>query len=179
MQQCATDIDAYLKANVLLPCGMHSSTCAASRSLDQHATRRHDQMGRPLPSGRPSAPAVSRYAAMGGLKTTALDYAAFLIELLEARAAPSFRLAGTTRQEMLRPHVQVDSRKWWALGWEINDTPHGRLIQHQGGQAGVQAFTAASMERRSGYIILTNSDNGWKVFSDKRFVTLANSILLE
>jgi CubicO group peptidase (beta-lactamase class C family) len=147
MQQCATNIDAYLKANVLLPCGMHSSTYAASSPLDQHATRRHDQMGRPLSSGQPSAPAVSRYAAMGGLQTTALDYAAFLSELLQARAAPSFRLTGTARQEMLRPHVQVDGPKWWALGWEIHETPHGRLIQHQGGQAGVQAFTAASLER--------------------------------
>lgn len=178
MRQCATDIDAYLRANVLLPCGMNASTYVGSSLLERHATRRHDSMGRPLPPGQPSAIDAGRYAAMGLLHTTALEYAAFLIELLEARAAPSFRLAGPTRQEMFRPHIHVEGAKWWALGWEINETPGGRLIQHQGGSAGVQAFTAASVERRSGYVILTNSDNGWKVFYDERFVALANDILL-
>jgi hypothetical protein len=64
------------------------------------------------------------------------------------------------------------------LGWEINETPGGTLIQHQGGQAGVQAFTAASLERRAGYVILTNSDNGSRIFYDERFVSLVSSLLL-
>ena len=44
--------------------------------------------------------AAGRYAAMGGLRTTALDYAAFLSEVLEPRTAPPFRqarLAGCAR----------------------------------------------------------------------------------
>lgn len=130
------------------------------------------------PLGQSSAIDAGRYAAMGGLRTTALDYAAFLSEVLEPRAAPSFRLAVPMRQEMLRPQVHVEGARSWALGWEINDTPAGRLVQHQGGQAGAQAFTAASLERRAGYVILTNSDNGWKVFYDERFVALVNDILL-
>jgi len=135
-------------------------------------------MGRPLPSGQSSAIDAGRYAAMGGLSTTALDYAAFLSEVLEPRTAPPFRLAVTTRQEMLVPQIHVEGPKSWALGWEINETAGGPLFQHQGGQAGAQTFTAASLRRRSGYVILTNSDNGWKVFYDKRFVALANEILL-
>jgi len=135
-------------------------------------------MGRPLPQGKSSAIDAGRYAAMGGLRTTALDYAAFLSEILEPRTAPPFRLAVPTRQEMLRPQVHEEGPKSWALGWEINVTSGGRLFQHQGGQAGAQAFTAASLERRSGYVILTNSDNGWKVFYDERFVRLVNEILL-
>lgn len=49
--------------------------------------------------------------------------------------------------------------------------------QHQGGQRGVQAFTAASVERASGYVILTNSDNGSKIFYDDRFRDAMNSLL--
>ena len=79
---------------------------------------------------------------------------------------------------MLRPHIRLDGPKSWALGWEINETPGGTLIQHQGGQAGVQAFTAASLERRAGYVILTNSDNGSRIFYDERFVSLVSSLLL-
>ena len=37
---------------------------------------------------------------------------------------------------------------------------------------------AAEPERHSGYVILTNSDNGWKVFYDKQFVAAIDRILL-
>jgi hypothetical protein len=116
---------------------------------------------------------------MGGLRTTALDYAAFLIEIMAPRAAAPFRLTSASRQEMLRPQVQVDESTSWALGWEIQRTPRGSLIQHQGGQTGFQAFAAASVDRRSGYVILTNSANGWRVFYHERFVALTNQLLLE
>lgn len=42
----------------------------------------------------------------------------------------------------------------------------------------MQAFTAASVDRRSGYVILTNSANGWKVFYNAQFVALIDQILL-
>jgi hypothetical protein len=51
------------------------------------------------------------------------------------------------------------------------------VLQHQGGQAGVQAFAAASVEKRSGFAIFTNSANGWKVFFDERFTTLIDRLL--
>lgn len=178
MRQCATDIGSYLSANVLTPCRMPSSGYVGSSVLERHTARGHDPTGRPLPQGQTSPIDAGRYAAMGGLRTTALDYAAFLSEVLVPRTAPSFRLAEPTRQEMLRPQVHVEGPKSWALGWEINDTPGGRLFQHQGGQVGAQTFTAASLERRSGYVILTNSDNGWKVFYDERFVGLVTNMLL-
>jgi hypothetical protein len=70
---------------------------------------------------------------------------------------------------MFRPQVSVDESNSWGLGWEIHRAAGGMLIQHQGGQTGVQAFTAASVAQRSGYVILTNSANGWKVFYNDRF----------
>ena len=115
---------------------------------------------------------------MGGLRTTVLDYANFLIEVIAPRAAPPFRLSIPTRQEMLRPQVKVDGAKSWALGWELQHTPDGTLIEHQGGQSGFQAFAAASVERQSGYVILTNSESGWKIFYNEGFVALINHILL-
>src|SRR3972149_3133762 len=115
---------------------------------------------------------------MGGLRTTAIEYAVSLTEVLSPHVAAAFRLMPATRQEMLRPQIKVDAANSWALGWEIRHTPQGDLIQHQGGQSGVQAFAAASLARRSGYIILTNSDNGWKVFYDKRFIAAMDKIIL-
>ena len=62
---------------------------------------------------------------------------------------------------------------------EVQQTPQGNLIEHEGGQTGFLAFTASAVDRKSGYVILTNSANGWKVFLDKCFVSLLNRIILE
>lgn len=179
LRVCATDIDAYLKRNVLIPFGMEASSYLWSDTLARHAARPHDEAGKPLPLARPTAVDAARYAAMGGLRTTTLDYANFLIEVLAPRAPVEFTLASATRREMLRPQITVDDSKSWALGWEVQRRPEGNLIEHEGGQTGFLAFTAAAVDQRSGYIILTNSANGWKVFLDKRFVSLIDRIILE
>lgn len=179
LKVCATDIATYLKTNVLTPCGMTRSRYVWNDYLEQHMVRPHDVAGKPMPMSKTTAVDAARYAAMGGLRTTAIEYARYLTEILSPHAAAAFRLTPATRQEMLRPQVKVDASHSWALGWEVRHTPKGDLIQHQGGQSGVQAFAAASTARRSGYVILTNSDNGWKVFCDKRFISATDKIILE
>jgi hypothetical protein len=58
------------------------------------------------------------------------------------------------------PKVSADSS--WAPGWEISHTASGNVIRHAGGNPGFSCFAAASVERRSGYVIMTNSeDNGF------------------
>lgn len=178
LKVCATDIDTYLTANVLAPCHMESSGYVWNDAFERHAARPHDAAGRPLTRTKPTATDAARYAAMGGLRTTALDYANFLIEVLAPRAPAPFRLGEDSREQMFRPRVRVDEANWWGLGWEIHRTGSGSLIQHQGGQQGVQAFTAGSLAHRSGYVILTNSANGWKVFYNDGFVALMDRILL-
>jgi CubicO group peptidase (beta-lactamase class C family) len=178
LRVCATDIGTYLRKNVLTPLGMDSSSYVWNDDLERHAARPHDGAGKPLPLARPTAIDAARYAAMGGLRTTALDYAKFLIEILAPRAPAAFRLTAPTRKEMLRPQVKVDDSKSWALGWETQRMPQGTLIEHEGGQAGFLAFTAASVDRKSGYVIFTNSANGWKVFFNDRFVELVNRLVL-
>jgi CubicO group peptidase (beta-lactamase class C family) len=179
LRVCATDIDSYLKRNVLVPLRMDSSSYVWNDTLERQSARPHDVAGKPLPLSRPTPTDAARYAAMGGLRTTALDYAHFLIEILAPRAPAAYRLRGPTREEMLRPHVKVDDSKSWGLGWEIERVPQGTLVEHEGGQTGFLAFTAASVDRKSGYVIFTNSANGWKVFFNKRFVSLINRIVLE
>lgn len=178
LKVCATDIATYLKTNVLTPCAMNASSYVSNDHLEQHMVRPHDADGKPMRVSKATEVDAARYAAMGGLRTTAIEYAGYLAEILSPRAGPTFRLVPATRQEMLRAQIKVDASHSWALGWEVRHTPQGDLIQHQGGQRGVQAHVAASVARGSGYVILTNSDNGWKVFYDKRFIAVMDKILL-
>lgn len=159
---CATDIDAYLKANLLKPFGMTSGGYVWD-TPSEHTAAAHGQDGKP--TNRPGATPImaARYGAAGGLSTTATEYARFLIEVLDPKPSDAFRLTETSRAEMLRPQVKVDESSSWALGWQRLHHKKGNLLSHGGDNPGFKAFVLASAERKSGYVILTNGDNGTEV----------------
>jgi CubicO group peptidase (beta-lactamase class C family) len=164
LKVCATEpsIDAYMKANVLLPFGMTSSGYVWNDTIENHMARGHDEEGKPSEiSRRPTGPSVARYGMVGGLCTTPTDYSKFLIEIIDPKASDAFRLNNDSLEEMLRPQMKRNSQSSWALGWEINHTEKGNFLRHGGGNPGFQCFVAASVERKSGYVIMTNSENGY------------------
>jgi hypothetical protein len=61
---------------------------------------------------------------------------------------------------MIRPQVKVDDASSWALGWQVQHQPKGDVLSHSGDNPGFKAFALASVTRKSGYVILTNGDNG-------------------
>lgn len=112
---------------------------------------------------------MARYAAAGGLLTTAKDYSKFLISLFAGTDTDPFRLNAASLSEMFRPQVKlpsdqlIDECTSWGLGWGIQERRTGNLIVHSGGQAGFRSLTMASLEKKSGFVALTNGDNGGKM----------------
>ena len=105
LRVCATDIGTYLKTNVLAPYGMSASSYVWNDYLEHHMARPHDVLGKPLPLSQPTAVDAARYAAMGGLRTTSIEYAGYLTEILSPHAATPFRLSSAAQEEMLRPQI--------------------------------------------------------------------------
>jgi CubicO group peptidase (beta-lactamase class C family) len=162
LQVCATDIDAYMKANLLRPFGMASSGFLWDDTMEKHMALGHDEKGNPREKRRkPSGPSIARYGMAGELRTTPSDYARFLIEILNPKPSDTFRLSEASLQEMLRPQVKRNPQSSWALGWEINHTETGDFIRHGGGNPGFDCLVAASVERKTGCVIMTNSQNGY------------------
>jgi hypothetical protein len=64
---------------------------------------------------------------------------------------------------MIRPQVKVNDASSWALGWQILHQKQGNLLSHGGDNPGFKAFALASAERKAGYVILTNGDNGTEI----------------
>jgi CubicO group peptidase (beta-lactamase class C family) len=165
VEVCATvpDIDSYMRANVLGPFGMAASGYLWTPAMEAHMARGHDQQGRPSEANRkPNGPALARYGMAGGLCTTPTDYAKFLVQVLDPKPSDRFRLTQASLHEMLRPQIRRNPESSWALGWEINHTENGDFIRHGGGNPGFSCFVAGSVERKAGYVIMTNSeDNGY------------------
>jgi RNA polymerase sigma factor (sigma-70 family) len=160
LEVCATDFDEYMKANVLTPFGMASSGYLWNDTIEKRMAPGHDEKGKPTKLNRkPTGPSVARYGAVGQLCTTPTDYAKFLIEIIDPKPSDAFRLKKKSLKEMLRPQIKRNAESSWALGWEINHTEKGDFIRHGGGNPGYACFVAASVERKSGYVIMTNCEN--------------------
>ena len=170
LKVCATDFDAHMKTNLLTPFRMNDSGYLRTAALSRNIARPHNGVGQLLPDREPTRASVARYGAMGGLLTTATDYARFLIEILEPKPQDAFRLSRTSLTEMLRPQVKVEESKdhsvWWALGWKVVQTADHNLVSHGGDQTGFHSTSEICPARKSGYVILTNGDNGWKLIED-------------
>ena len=68
-------------------------------------------------------------------------------------------MTAASLRETLPPQIRRNAASSWALGWEINHTPDGDFIRHGGRNRGYSCFVAGSVERKSGYVIMTNGEN--------------------
>lgn len=111
--------------------------------------------------------------ASDDMRTTAREYARFLIDVWEGDAvSPKLR----ARQRMIphrtayRPACQGEDRadfcpsnQGWGMGWFIYDYGDRKLVQHSGGDHGEAALAIYDPEARKGYVVLTNGANGGEV----------------
>jgi len=168
LKVCGTDIADYLTKNIIAPMRMTSSSYLLPQAEKNFATP-HDVNQQPIDKQPPNTADLARYAAAGGLLTTATDYLKFLISLFEGKEDDPVRLNKASLSEMFRPQVElppdqkIDGCTSWGLGWGILERPDGNLIVHSGGQSGFRSLTMASPEKKSGFVMLTNGDNGGQV----------------
>jgi CubicO group peptidase (beta-lactamase class C family) len=155
-------IEPYLKANLFVPFGMTSSGYAWNDTFEKHMARPHDKKGEPLNNRKSTEADVARYGASGALLTTPTDYARFVIEVINPKKSDAFRLSKDSLKEMLRPQVKLSDAyaDSWALGWGIQSTARGTVITHGGDSNGFHSIAVASVKRKSGFVIMTNGDNG-------------------
>ncbi|WP_367114175.1 serine hydrolase domain-containing protein [uncultured Sphingomonas sp.] len=126
----------------------------------------YDDAGKPLPVEQ-----VTRYNAADLAHATARDYARFLIAARHDRGLTRVIAAERSRSQAdLTPDICTGTKAttcppWtgFGLGWQLLGFPGGTTMLHTGKDAG--AFTFAAIDRASGdgIVILTNSDNGWRV----------------
>lgn len=149
-----------MKANLFVPFGMAFSGYVWNDTFESHAPRPHDPEGKPLDKGKSTATDAARYAAAGLLHTTPTDFAKFIIEVIDPKESDAVRLKKDSVDEMVRPHVKVPNDPYsssWALGWQVQQTG---VINHGGDNKGFHAHAVASVKGKSGFVIMTNGENG-------------------
>jgi CubicO group peptidase (beta-lactamase class C family) len=166
LKVCATDIGDYMIKNVLIPHGMTSSGYAWNEALGKNEAIPHNLKGEPQPKVHATATDMARYASAGGLITTATDLSKFIIGLFTPKERDPYKLNRKSLEEMFRPQVKlredqkIDGATAWALGWAVQERQSGNIVLHSGGQSGFRSLMMVSLERKSGFVLLTNGDSG-------------------
>lgn len=157
-------LEDYIRANLFLPFGMSSSGYVWNDRLGAHMATPHDKDGDPMESRKSGPKDVARYGSSGALLTTPADYARFLTEILNPKPFDVFCLSKASLSEMLKPQVKEAETNeysiWRGLGWRIARTKSGEVFNHGGENPGFQSFAEGSLDKKSGFVIMTNGQNG-------------------
>jgi CubicO group peptidase (beta-lactamase class C family) len=158
IEVCATDFDGNMRTNLFVPFGMTWSGYLYREGM----ARPHDEKGKMIADRKATPIEAARFGSAGDLHTTPTDYARFLIEILDPKPADRYRLSKATLDEMVRPQVKLTDSLSWGLGWAIDHKKTaGDIISHSGDNPGFKTMTAASREKKNGFIIMTNGDRGF------------------
>ena len=147
----------YMKRVVLDPIGMRDSTYESilpPAYLDRAATAYTDG-GQAIPPSQFAEPNPSA----GGLWTTPLDLAKFLIEFQREYQGKSTKvLNAQTIQTLLNPGTFQAKFRPWGLGFEVAGSPANRYVRH-GGSGFFQTDMLLYLHG-SGIVVMTNSWGG-------------------
>lgn len=153
----STRFDEYIKKNVLDPLKMTHSSFSWLSPYEKLHVYRHDGSGQK--SYRPEEPG---YNAAASLRTTAEDYAKFVIAILKGTG-----LKKATWQQMLSPQIIVDKEKAplvsWGLGLGLETNVYGKTFWHWGDQGDSKCYVTAFVESQDAIVYFTNSANGLSV----------------
>ncbi len=161
-----TTIDTLFQHEVATPLGMQNSSFIKTEFIGKHKVSGHrdgklsnDGWPRSFPEDTPLT-----FGAAGRLHTNALDYARFMIALIEGEG-----LTPLLQEEMFKPQAQIpvdsETRQLtgetaWGLGIAIEPTPYGIRYEHGGNNGGFQSGMMLFRDKKLGYVFMTNSDKG-------------------
>jgi CubicO group peptidase (beta-lactamase class C family) len=157
----AEAFSSYSRREFFLPFGMNNSSYIWEREYEGNATDGHDRRGNPTPMRRPT-----EALAAGSLRTTAGDYAKFLIMMMQGADNDDVLLEERSLQQMLTPEIKLNQWLDWGLGWALEWSNNHRYFWHWGDGGIFKSFTLGSKDDQTAIVILTNSQNGLKICED-------------
>lgn len=147
-----------MRSLVTLPLDMNDSTYRQPLPVDLVATAAtaHDSASRPIEGRYRVYPEM----AAAGLWTTATDMARFIIAIQSAYSGAQGKLNKQLAQEMLTAQVTDGP----GLGLFLSGDDRTGSFHHGGVNNGFKCMIAATKHPGNGLVIMTNSDNGDKVY---------------
>ena len=161
---------------VFKPLGMNRTSFIWQERFEDNCAVGHDITGFPIDT---SFGRWTHANGGGSLLTTITDYAKFVKAIMQKKG-----LDDTTWQVMLSPSIRIQTKHQfptlsneitnkydsielsYGLGWGLFTTPYGRAFFKEGHGPGWQNYNVNFIDQKTSIIIMTDSDNGEKIFKD-------------
>jgi D-alanyl-D-alanine-carboxypeptidase/D-alanyl-D-alanine-endopeptidase len=128
-------------------------------------------------------------AGAGSMETTAEDYSKFLVAFMKHQLINDSTFNEITKQQVrikskqqFGPNRKVDTDEYdkinlgYGLGVGYLESPYGKGIFKEGHGDGFQHYFIFFPDKKTGVLILTNSDNGESIFKELLEITIADTI---
>jgi serine-type D-Ala-D-Ala carboxypeptidase/endopeptidase len=167
-------LDSMMQQKIFRPLGMKTSSYTWQVRFENNFCFGYDTNENVLPKDKDNA---ARSAST--LETTPEDYIRFLTAVLNDEI-----ISPKTRAEMLSPQVRIYSQRQfgplsrkdttgydniqlsYGLGWGLYKTPYGWGGFKEGHGDGFQHYSVIFPDKKTGILIMTNSDNGESIFKE-------------
>jgi CubicO group peptidase (beta-lactamase class C family) len=161
-------LNVLMTEMVFNPLGMISSSYVWRADFDSRTARGHDADGEVTDLRKDE-----HANAAASLNTTAHDYALFLAAILKGTG-----LKSSTLRKMETPQIAVDpnctncadrvptelsKNIFWGLGWGIQHNGKSKSLWHWGDNGAFKCFVVLNPARKSGMVMLANSQNGLSI----------------
>jgi CubicO group peptidase (beta-lactamase class C family) len=154
----AAGLEALFQERVAKPLALRHTHFVVPSEVRSRKAAPHDK-GRRI---APEPPRDKGFGAAYAVVTDTVDYATWAIAVLDRKLlAPQVREAFLQPQRASIPpnHPQrALGLRDWALGFSIFDTPTGIRYVHGGNNVGYTSVVVLDVERRSGFVVLTNAN---------------------
>ena len=172
------------REKVFEPLGMHRSGYLWKSSFEDQFSYGHTSDQNKIPRDIEEEDAT----AAGSLETTLDDYATFFSHIMQLEARDS-----ATTGRMFSPVVRIRSKKQfgplshqdttandaielsYGLGWGVLRSPYGLGAFKEGHDEGFQHYSIMYPEQGIGVILMSNSDNGERIFKELLEVSIADT----
>ena len=147
----------FMTETVLTPLGMEDSSYVWLDKYEKRFSSAHNSAGGRVARGKAARPMPG-----ASLYTTAMDYAKFLVALLNGQD-----LTETAWKSMLSPQIEVFTRDRgnekvfdWGLGVGLHQTEKGLAFWHWGDNGEFHAYFEVLPAEKRGLIVFLNGVNG-------------------
>ena len=149
-RRAGTDYEALVKAHVIGPLAMKSTTITLIPDEQARMASGHNSSLRKVPGW--DLPSLE---GAGALRSTANDLMTFLAAEMGLTPSP---LKDAMAQTLAIRRPTTTPALEQALGWEVLHLPRGDVVQHGGGTGGFHTFVAFNPRTRVGVVVLTNAE---------------------
>ncbi|WP_165547215.1 serine hydrolase [Kribbella sindirgiensis] len=158
-----TTFEEAMRQQVLDPLGLQNSTFLRGDVPPDLAAAPHVGMPLAVPEG--SYPYTRRHAPSSTLHSSVLELCRWMVAYFEPAAGSDgqwARLDPAVREQLWQPMMPVGRPPWMGeigLGWFVGDYRGHRTVSHAGSDPGFGSRFVMVPERRTGVVVLANSNN--------------------